>query len=356
MLDRIYVDDKLAILLGFSSKMNKFRWMFILCFLFTSCTGEMRADSESPSKSPTAATETVAPVVADETQSSQPTETPIPSQTPVPTQLPVPSSTVTVSPTPFVCNFLRGRTESGFFDSVLMREQVTYLVHLPPCYDQFGERAFPTLYVVHGWPLDEHHWLNLGVDVWADDFTSRSITGPFIIVMPGVGSEGLFVNSSGGSNSFEGMVVDELVPHIDASYRTWRSPEARALGGISRGGVWAIEIALRHQDLFSIVGGHSPALALNRPLPQYDPFRLVEQDAISLRFYLDAGDRDWARAATIRFRDLLTELEIPVTYDLHEGGHVDSLWSSGMGDYILFYGETWPRTYELLPHWSIESN
>jgi hypothetical protein len=104
--------------------------------------------------------------------------------------------------------------------------------------------------------------------------------------------------------------------------------------------------------LFGIVGGHSPALALNRPLPQYDPFRLVVEDAGILRFYLNAGDRDWARAGTIRFRDLLIELDIPVTYDLHEGGHVDALWSSGMGDYLLFYAATWPRTYEFLPQWS----
>jgi enterochelin esterase-like enzyme len=233
-----------------------------------------------------------------------------------------------------------------------MYEQVAYLVHLPPCYDQFIDRAFPTIYLFHGWPLDEHHWLNLGVDVWADDYVSRSITGPYIIVMPGVGSEGLFVNSSGGSNSFEGMVIDELVPHIDLSYRTWKSPEARAVGGISRGGVWAIEIALRHQDIFGIVGGHSPALGLNRPLPQYDPFRLVPEGVGTLRFYLDAGDRDWARASTIKFRDLLLELDIPVTYHLHEGGHVDALWSSGIGDYLLFYAATWPVAYDVLPPWS----
>jgi enterochelin esterase-like enzyme len=331
--------------------MIKFRWVLFLGLLFVSCKGEVPADTVNLSQASATPIKTVVIDVTDVPQSDQPTATPIPSHTPEPTQT-APNPTPTASPTPFVCSFLRGRTESGFFDSALMGEQVAYLVHLPPCYDQFIDRAFPALYLFHGWPLDEHHWLNLGVDVWADDYCSRSLTGPFIIVMPGVGSQGLFVNSSGGSNSFEGMVVDELVPHIDNSYRTWQSPEARAVGGISRGGVWAIEIALRHQDLFGIVGGHSPALALNRPLPQYDPFRLVVEDAGILRFYLNAGDRDWARAGTIKFRDLLIELDIPVTYDLHEGGHVDALWSSGMGDYLLFYAATWPRTYEMLPQWS----
>lgn len=326
--------------------MNKYIWILITLFFLVSCASDQQAET----------TRTPSPIRTTPTATTQPAQEPsltptiMPVSTPVQTTLP--ASSIAPSPTPFICTFLEGRTESGSFDSSLMGEHIDYLVHLPPCYDQFADRAFPALYMFHGWPLDERHWLNMGIHFWADDYMSRSITGPFIIVMPGVGSEGLFVNSSGGTNSFEGMVVNELIPHIDASYRTWRAAEARAVGGVSRGGVWALEIALRHQDLFSIVGGHSPALSLNRPLPQYDPFRLVADGQVSLRFYLDAGDRDWARAGTISFRDLLVELDLPVVYQVHEGGHVDDLWRSGIGDYLLFYADTWPKSYHDLPIWS----
>jgi enterochelin esterase-like enzyme len=233
-----------------------------------------------------------------------------------------------------------------------MGEQVRFLVHLPPCYDLYPNKAFPVLYLFHGWPLDEWHWDDLGVDEWSDDWVSRGLVGPYIIVMPGVDSDGLYVNSSGGAGSFEGLVVDELVPRIDSLYRTDPVPQSRAVGGISRGGVWAIEIAMRHPDLFSIVGGHSPALSLNRPLAQYDPFLLAYQSVEGLRFYLDAGDSDWARAGTIRFRDVLIEVGADVTYEVHEGGHVDALWGSAMPDYIAFYAATWPRSYGDLPVWS----
>ncbi|MDF1515174.1 MAG: alpha/beta hydrolase-fold protein [Anaerolineae bacterium] len=327
---------------------NLFPWLLIVLIVISGCTTDGQTNSPTlilPSPESTQA------LLANPT-SVQPTPVP---DSPLPTATATerPTPTITPSPTPFICSFMLGRTESETFFSNLMGEQVAYLVHLPPCYDQFPTYAFPTLYLFHGWPLNEYHWVNLGVDVYADDYVSRGITGPYIIVMPGVGSEGLFVNSSGGSYSFEGMVVDELVPHIDGKYRTWRLPAARAVGGISRGGVWALEIALRHQDLFSIVGGHSPALALNRPLPQYDPYRLVIEGAGDLRFYLDAGDNDWARAAAINFRDFLEDREVPVTYDLHQGGHVDALWRSGLSDYLLFYAETWPRSYEDLPLWTL---
>ncbi len=324
---------------------------FFLVFLLSGCNQDtLQTVIVTPTLSQAVASEMDTPVPVERTL--VPTVTPTHTSTLTPSPVP----TLTATPAPFVCSFLRGRTESGSFSSDRMYEQVNYLVHLPPCYDQYADRAFPVLYLFHGWPLDEHHWQNLGVEVWADDYSGRSITGPYIIVMPGVGSEGLFVNSSGGDNSFEGMVVGELVPRIDATYRTWRLPLARAVGGISRGGVWALEIALRHQDVFGIVGGHSPALALNRPLPQYDPFKLGAGEVVNLRFYLDAGDQDWARASTISFRDFLMALGISVTYQVHEGGHVDALWSSGIADYLLFYAETWPRTYELLPLWVVDPN
>ena len=235
------------------------------------------------------------------------------------------------------------------FSSEAMREEVQYLVHFPPCYDAYETSAFPVLYLFHGWPLDEQHWLSMGVDALVDDWVTRGLIGPFIIVLPGVNKDGLYVNSSGGERSFEGMVVNELVPLIDQNHRTWPVSQGRAVGGVSRGGVWALEIAMRHSDIFSIVGAHSPALSLNRPVLKYDPFVLAKEDISSLRFYLDAGDKDWARASTIRFRNVLQAVEADVTYQVHSGSHVDDLWQSALGDYVMYYALNWPASFDELP-------
>ncbi len=234
-----------------------------------------------------------------------------------------------------------------------MGETVRYRVHLPPCYEYYDDRAFPVLYLLHGWPMSEQHWDALGIDELADDWISRGVVGPFIIVMPGVSAEGRYVHSSGGERSFEGMVVYELLPMIERTYRVWRDPRGRAIGGISRGGVWALEIAMRHPDVFSIVGAHSPALALNRPLPQYNPFLLAKRENFSaMRVYLDAGDADWARASTIKFRDVLQKQGVDVTYQMHKGGHVDALWQGALEDYLTFYTLTWPSSFDALQPWS----
>ena len=58
--------------------------------------------------------------------------------------------------------------------SEAIREEVQILVHLPPCYDHYQDRAFPVLYLFHGWPLNEHHWETLGIDELVDDWIGRS--------------------------------------------------------------------------------------------------------------------------------------------------------------------------------------
>lgn len=324
--------------------------MILLSGFLAGCQGlEVEGASNPPmAAAPAAEVAEVAVAALSPEMTALPTSTSTLSPTPTPTPLPSPT------PTPFSCPYLRGRTESASLVSTTMREQVRFLVHLPPCYDDYPDKTFPVLYMLHGWPLDERHWIILGLDVLMDDWISRGIIGPFIVVLPGVSSDGLYVNSSGGAWSFEGMFVDELLPLVDQTYRTWRSPAGRAIGGISRGGVWALEIALRHQDLFSIAGGHSPALALNRPMPQYDPFLLVKQGVTGMRIYLDAGKLDWARASTLQFYDLLVEYKADVTYQVHEGGHVDALWQGGMADYVDFYTLTWPRSFDTLPLWEGE--
>ncbi len=233
-----------------------------------------------------------------------------------------------------------------------MQEQINYLVHLPPCYDEYPRRAFPVLYLLHGWPMNENHWLDLGITDIADVWLVQELMGPLIIVLPGVtNSEGRYIHSSGGPYSFEGMLTNELLPLVDAAYRTWRDSRGRAIGGISRGGIWSLEIGLANPDLFGIVGGHSPALAVNYPLPAYDPFLLAEGGAPGQRLYLDAGDADWTRAETRRLATLLEERGADVTYQVHEGAHVDSTWRLGLPDYLHFYSRMWPRKFDQLPLW-----
>jgi enterochelin esterase-like enzyme len=220
-------------------------------------------------------------------------------------------------------------------------QRESYRIYLPPGYDQ-GDRRYPVLYLLHGWPYDERHWDVLGVDEAADAGIVAGVYAPFIIVLPGADEDGLYVTTSGGTGSFEEQLVNELMPHIDATFRSVQTREARAIGGISRGGVWALEIAFRHPDAFGIVGAHSPALSANRAPSVFDPFTLMREEGVGrLRIYLSAGDADWARQETAALHEAMNQIGIANQLAIHEGAHRDQLWARHLDEYLAFYTAGW---------------
>ena len=274
-----------------------------------------------------------------------PPPTPTPTSTPTFTPTPPPTATPTLTPSPTLtptpaCTETAGRIERRTYVSQTAGDEQPYRVYLPPCYDQLGRR-YPVLYLLHGWPYDDAHWESLGVGDAVDAGIAAGTLPPFIVVLPG-GSERLYVNTSGGDRSFEGQAVNDLIPHVEKTYRTWASREGRAIGGISRGGVWALEIAFMHPDLFGTVGAHSPALSVNLAPPPYDPFYLLaEPSTASLRIYLDAGDADWSREGTQALHEALDRQGIAHEFVVHPGGHQNKLWADNVARYLAFYAAEW---------------
>jgi hypothetical protein len=90
------------------------------------------------------------------------------------------------------------------------------------------------------------------------------------------------------------------------------------------------------------VGGHSPALSVNRAATGYDPLELAKSAPIDkLRIFLDAGDRDWTRAGAQDLSKVLTERYIPHTYTVGKGDHDYPYWATQVEAYLRFYGAPW---------------
>ncbi len=271
--------------------------------------------SPNPTSTPTA---TPPATLSPSAAAAQPTETSAPSSSP-----------------------LAGRVEEHSFASEVTGRHESYRIYLPPGYEH-DDRRYPVLYLLHGWPYDEAHWDDLGVDEAADAGVLEGVLPPFLIVLPGADAEGLYVTTSGGPGSFEEQLVNELMPHVDSSFRSLQTREARAVGGISRGGVWALEIAFRHPDAFGAVAAHSPALSANRAPSAYDPFTLLKEPGVeALRIYLSAGEADWARQATVELHHALESEGISSELAIHSGAHVDSQWQGHIDEYLRFYTAGW---------------
>lgn len=261
-----------------------------------------------------------------------------------------------VEPTPSACPALSGRIITETINSAVLGASIGVHVYLPPCYnpDKF---IYPALYLIRG--TDGYgNWVKMGLPEAADTQISLGRLPPFVAVMPatdeGGRSGGKYIYSSSGRSSWEGFMLDELVPFIEQKYSVWQDRAGRAIGGISRGGYWSIEIAFQHPDLFSAVGGHSPSITSDMLIGTPAGFSMLSLarsvDAIkTLRIELDAGRDDWAQKGVNKLASDLDAQGLPCTVTSGDGIHSDNYWSSRIADYLAFYAANWPRIARARP-------
>lgn len=164
-----------------------------------------------------------------------------------------------------------GRLETFTIDSAVLadnplgdpaRRQVP--VWLPPSYDRDPVRRFPVVYWLAGFTgtgasLFQGSPWQPALGERLDRLTAAGRMGEIIVVAPDCftrfgGSQYL---DSPATGCYETHVCAELIPAIDARFRTMPSREARAVGGKSSGGFGALVLAMRHPDLFAAVASHA---------------------------------------------------------------------------------------------------
>jgi S-formylglutathione hydrolase FrmB len=133
-------------------------------------------------------------------------------------------------------------------------DAVPYRVALPPEYATQSQRRWPVIYLLPGGGGYETDW---------EDFTSvvPALTrAGAIVVVPYAGLTFHTNWEIGERREYERTFVEDLIPHIDASFRTMADRAHRAIGGFSRGGYGAMLTAARHPDLFGAAGSMSGAV------------------------------------------------------------------------------------------------
>ena len=286
----------------------------------------------------------------------------VPTSTPAPTFTPLPSTTpVTIAgsfprsvdvpyhempPASTECDG-RGTVFRSRFPSQVGGSWRDYHVYLPDCYGQDG-RAYPVIYLIHGSIQSDSHWLDLGLARYADDAIASGRYPPFIAIMPYSGKMGNI--SSGGWKSIEGITLDYLLPYIDVRYCTWSDKAGRSIGGISRGGYWALEIAFSHPELFSAVSGHSSHLRFETDPAKYNPLATyTDADLSTIRIWLDRGEKDFLRPGQDQLHQNLDQAGIPHEYSVNAGGHSDAYWAEHLAEYLDWHTALWPKDRETYP-------
>jgi enterochelin esterase-like enzyme len=139
-------------------------------------------------------------------------------------------------------------------------------VYTPPDYDKNSSIHYPVLYLQHGSGEDETGWAVQGkANLILDNLIAENKAVPMIIVMDnGYASKPSQAAQAAGApprgpnfSAFEEVLTQEIIPMIDASYRTKADREHRAMAGLSMGANQTIRITMNNLDKFSYIGGFS---------------------------------------------------------------------------------------------------
>ncbi len=172
-----------------------------------------------------------------------------------------------------------GNVQQVLFPSPSTNSVKRAFVYTPPTYGKNKKERFPVLYLQHGWGEDENAWSNQGhANLIMDNLIADGKIKPFIIVMTYGMTNDIKFGGMGQftAKEFEQVLVDELVPYIDANFKTKTDKWNRAMAGLSMGGMETKLITLRRPEVFGSYGLLSGG--------QYAPEDIVDKKQVKLIF------------------------------------------------------------------------
>ncbi len=225
-------------------------------------------------------------------------------------------------------------------------------VYLPPGYDANARQRYPVLYLLHGFANDHHSWRRYGrANDILDNLLATKAIKPFIVVMP-LGYGGASVNGDGNgippANAgafggdfalYERDILEDIIPLIDARYRTLANRENRAIFGFSMGGMQAGRFGLGHLDTFSYVGMMSAGLLGNPASAAVGPdpiAPLAANPAAANKqlklLWIGCGVDDTAMVGARTTHEALQKAGIQHTFVESEGAHHWRVWRRYLRD------------------------
>ncbi|MET0279670.1 MAG: alpha/beta hydrolase-fold protein [Steroidobacteraceae bacterium] len=213
-------------------------------------------------------------------------------------------------------------------------------VYTPPGYFR-ATAPLPVLYLVHGAGDSDDSWTSTGhAQNILDNLIAARKAKPMIVVMPfghtpdRPNAPGMLTNTD-----FSDDLLKELIPAIDAQFRTIARPESRAMAGLSMGGSHTLRVGLTHPDTFRYIGVFSMGLGMNNN--QADVATYEKDNAAALKqgardfklVYYAIGKDDFLYGTSAPTRAMLDRQGIKYVYNESGGGHTWINWRRYLADF-----------------------
>lgn len=152
-----------------------------------------------------------------------------------------------------------GQVSIAWYHSKTTGEARRAYVYLPPNYEKNVVR-YPVLYLQHGAGENETSWTWQGkANLILDNLIAEGKAVPMIVVMDWGYASKPDAEDQRGNGAFEEVMINDLIPFIDSTYRTRTTRWNRAIAGLSMGGGQALSVGFANLDRFSAIAALSGA-------------------------------------------------------------------------------------------------
>jgi enterochelin esterase-like enzyme len=202
------------------------------------------------------------------------------------------------------------------------------VVYTPPDYGRNPRARYPVLYLLHGSGDSEMDWTSVGkIHIIADNLIAAGRAKPMILVMPN--------GQDRDRSEFSRDLIRGLMPLVDASYRTVRTHEGRAIAGISMGAFQAMWLVFDNPEAMSslaILGGGIFGAEGEADAVRYATSREAAKNRLDI-FRIVVGDRDMNRSLSNSLDAVLAKHKIDHQYVVVPGGgHNWLLWRQSIAE------------------------
>jgi enterochelin esterase-like enzyme/lysophospholipase L1-like esterase len=235
-----------------------------------------------------------------------------------------------------------GSVRSIYYYSNEQKKWRHAMVYTPAEYEKNAKKRYPVLYLQHGMGEGETSWSNQGhMQHIMDNAIAAGKAVPMIVVMESGDIKAPFQggdNRQGFSeygNSFYPVLLNDLIPYIDANFRTKTDRDNRAMAGLSWGGHQTFDIVFNNLDKFAWLGTFSGAIfGLDVKTAYNGVFTNADEFNKKIHYmYMNWGSEDFIKSGDIVKQ--LREMGIKVDSSESAGtAHEFLTWRRGLNEFI----------------------
>ncbi len=255
-----------------------------------------------------------------------------------------------------VKNVPHGTVSRVWYDSPSLGMQRRMTVYTPAGYEK-SNKKYPVLYLLHGMGGDEEAWIALGRTAQIlDNLIAAGKAEPMIVVMPngnvsqeaapGETPERMDQPVFNLPKTMEGTMertFPDIMKFVESTYRVKTQKSARAIAGLSMGGMHALHISKEYPDKFDYVGLFSAAIVPANHEKNPNPPEIYQNMEAKLQkqfknppalYWIGIGTDDFLYSFNTDYRKLLDRLHCPYTYYETGEGHIWRNWRIYLSEFV----------------------